>query len=310
MTDSDLVIVAYHYVRPLSRTRFPRIKGCELGTFARQIESILEHFEVISADDLVAFYESAESLPDRAALLTFDDGLRDHFDYVLPILVDKGITGCFYPPAAPIVEHRLLDVHKVHFLLAVGPDPSDLCEMLDEMIVDRSLGDPAKFALEYRHPSPRDSAEVVYVKRMLQKGLPEADRAAMADELFAAFVSGDQAAFAEELYCTKDQLQLMRSVGMHVGSHGYEHYWLTTLADDAQREDLEKSVAFIEYLTGGKCGPLSICYPYGDHSDVTIRTAIELGFTFGLSDHHGFVDLRSSHRWALPRVSTSDLLIG
>ena len=51
-------------------------------------------------------------------LLTFDDGLRDHRDFVLPVLQERGLFGLFYVPSGPAITGRILDVHKVH--LAVG----------------------------------------------------------------------------------------------------------------------------------------------------------------------------------------------
>ena len=50
-------------------------------------------------------------------LLTFDDGLRDHIDCVLPVLRTRNLWGLFYVPSKPIAEGRLLDVHKVHLAL-------------------------------------------------------------------------------------------------------------------------------------------------------------------------------------------------
>ena len=51
-------------------------------------------------------------------LLTFDDGLRDHRDFVLPVLRERGLFGLFYVASGPAITGRILDVHKVH--LAVG----------------------------------------------------------------------------------------------------------------------------------------------------------------------------------------------
>lgn len=303
---SDLSIVAYHYVRPLARTRFPQIKGCDREEFVSQIDLVVENYQVVSAQDLIAYYEFGEALPPKAVLLTFDDGFRDHFDYALPVLVERGISGCFYAPAAPVLEHRLLDVHKIHFLLASAVDPLILCDELDRKILERSLGDPVEFARQFRHPSPRDPAEVIYFKRMLQRGLPEDQRSAIADDLFSGFVSADQAAFAEELYLTTDQLRLMHSLGMHVGSHGFGHYWLSTLSVTAQRTDIKSSVDFLQHLEVWATDVSSICYPYGDHSESTRLIAKDLGFGFGLADHHGVASLQRDDRWALPRISTSD----
>ena len=50
-------------------------------------------------------------------LLTFDDGLRDHRDFVLPVLQARGLFGVFYVASGPAITGRILDVHKVHLVL-------------------------------------------------------------------------------------------------------------------------------------------------------------------------------------------------
>lgn len=307
--DHQLTILNYHYVRPLRRTRFPEIKGCNLEEFLSQIMHLKTYHTVITVDELIDYLRTNEGLPGNAALLTFDDGFADHFDYVLPVLHSMELSGCFYPPAAPVLEHRLLDVHKVHFLLAGGPDPGTICAALDDMITERNLGDVTEFAKTYKHPSPRDSAEVIYVKRMLQKGLSAEARSTISSELFAKYVSADEHAFAEELYCSLDQLRLMASLGMHIGSHGYEHRWLSTLDVTDQQLEIDKSKEFLKDVYGQERDNLTICYPYGDHNDATRNIARNSGFVLGLADHHGIANLASDDHWALPRVSTSDFLI-
>ena len=50
-------------------------------------------------------------------LLTFDDGLRDHVDFVLPVLRRRRLFGLFYVPSAPLTDGVVLDVHKLHLAL-------------------------------------------------------------------------------------------------------------------------------------------------------------------------------------------------
>ena len=309
MNPTELTILNYHYVRPLTRSRYPEIKGCSLETFKAQIEHLAARYNVVSAKDLILHLSGEQSLPPNSAMLTFDDGFSDHYQYVFPILARHGVSGCFYPPAAAVLEHRLLDVHKIHFILAASKQPETLADLLDEFIQERRLGDPAEFAAQFRKASARDSAEIIYVKRMLQRGLPDDARAAIATHLFAETVSVDESAFAEELYCTLEQLTLMSSAGMHIGSHGYEHLWLSTLSEEHQRLELEHSLDFLSQVSPSESDFRSICYPYGDFNHSTTQLALSLGFKFGLADHHGIADLVTDDRFSLPRVSTSDFLI-
>ena len=73
-------------------------------------------------DVLVAFADPVCAWPKNAILLTFDDGLIDHYISVFPLLDKHGIQGCFYPSNMPIEESKVLDVHKIQFILAAVPD--------------------------------------------------------------------------------------------------------------------------------------------------------------------------------------------
>ena len=122
MTGSPLTVVMYHYVRPISRSRYPGIKGLELELFREQLGYIARHYTAVTMEAVVAAIRGEESLPSNAALLTFDDGYRDHHDFVLPLLVEKGLQGSFFVPAKPVVSKCVLDVNKVHFILASASD--------------------------------------------------------------------------------------------------------------------------------------------------------------------------------------------
>ena len=85
-----ITIVMYHYVRNLRRSRFPGIKGLDLGLFRAQLSYMERHYTMIRMEDLIAALDGGPSLPERAALLTFDDGFIDHFEFVYPLLDARG----------------------------------------------------------------------------------------------------------------------------------------------------------------------------------------------------------------------------
>src|SRR3984957_6663662 len=127
MTQS-LTIVMYHYVRNLARSRFPAIKGLSLERFRRQLDYIESHYTPVTVGAVLASIATAEALPENAVLLTFDDGYSDHFINVFPLLDARRIQGCFFPPAQAILEHTVLDVNKIHFVLAAASNVGNLLE--------------------------------------------------------------------------------------------------------------------------------------------------------------------------------------
>ena len=117
-----LTVVMYHDVRPLPRTRYPEIRGLQTEKFEGQLDYILKHYTVCCLRQVIAAARGEEPLPHNACVLTFDDGLIDHYLTVFPRLEERGIVGGFFPSGRAVQEHRVLDVHKIHFVLASTRD--------------------------------------------------------------------------------------------------------------------------------------------------------------------------------------------
>ena len=236
---SILTIVMYHYVRDLAHSRYPDIKGLDLERFKGQIQYIKRHYHVISGPDLMNCIIEGAPLPARPLLLTFDDAYSDHFTDVFPILDRENLPGCFFPPARCILEHTVLDVNKIHFVLAAVSDKRTLVEHISRRVDEErshyDLPPAATYWERLGKPDRFDTAEVLFCKRMLQRDLPTDLRNAIANELFHRFVTGDEASFSHELYMQPEQIEMLQKHGMYVGSHGYDHFWLNTLSP-AQQE--------------------------------------------------------------------------
>ena len=116
---SKVHIIMYHYVRDLGNSRYPNIKGLDYGLFKEQIAFLKEHFTVVTMEDVIEACNSEnDTLPENAVLLTFDDGYIDNFTAVFPVLKEHNVQGSFFIPGKTFTENVLLDVNKIHFILA------------------------------------------------------------------------------------------------------------------------------------------------------------------------------------------------
>lgn len=301
----------YHFVRNLRQTRYREIKGLDTLDFIGQLDYIKRHYNVIRIEDVIAATRDRTcQLPPRALLLTFDDGYIDHFENVFPILDRYGMQGSFFPPARAILERRVLDVNKIHFLLASIPDKSRIVEAMEEFVVqngqDLGLLSPAQYRADHACPNRWDTAEVIYIKRMLQKVLPEAPRCDLTDRLFRKFVTSDEAAFAEELYVNTEHLQCMLRHGMHIGSHSHDHYWLDSLNAPDQEEQVRKSATFLREL-GVDMTSWVMCYPYGGYNESLLAILRASDCALGLTTNLAIADLDTSDPLQIARIDTNDL---
>jgi peptidoglycan/xylan/chitin deacetylase (PgdA/CDA1 family) len=304
-----LTIVMYHYVRDLPRTRFPRIKGLLTEKFEGQLDYVSGHYSVCSLADVIAASRGEYELPSNACVLSFDDGLADHYHTVFPRLLDRGFTGAFFPSARPLEDHRVLDVHKIQFILAAAADHNSLGRDLLRRIEDfrGRFVIPLENELwkQFAVAGRFDPPETFFVKQMLQWALPQLVRSEVADQLFKQYVSADETGFAQELYMDMSQLRQMVSSGMEIGGHGYNHLWLGKLSREDQAEEIGETVSFLSNVSGHRPADWAMCYPFGSYNQETIELVSEAGCAVGLTTKVGLADL--SQPLHLNRLDTNDL---
>jgi len=249
-------------------------------------------------------------MPPNPVLLTFDDGYIDHYTNVFPLLDEYGIQGAFFPPVRAIMEDRVLRVNKIHFLLASITNPAAaidrMLELVDLCRDSHDLESNDHYRDLYAVANRFDPAEVIFIKRLLQKGLPEDVAESVTDALFCEFVTADEAAFSAELYMSPDQLKTMVRAGMSVGSHGRDHRWLNTLEPQEQAEEVDASLEFLGAL-GAETDDWVMCYPYGGYDASLLAILRDRSCAMGLSVELGKTDLDAVDPMVLPRIDTNDV---
>ncbi|MBE8578973.1 polysaccharide deacetylase family protein [Vibrio sp. OPT18] len=305
-----LTVVMYHYVRRIEHSRYEGIKGLEVDLFIEQLEFFAKHYHVVTMEQVFAAKYDNQPLPDKALLLTFDDGYAEHFTYVYPILKRMGLQGSFYVPAKTVLEHKVLDVNKIHFILASAPDVQLLVESLRKEIAsyqaEYNLKSFEVYYSEFAVANRFDCKEVIFVKRMLQHVLPETLRNTISDKLFSEYVGMNEEAFCRELYMDKYQLEQLVRDGMHVGCHGYDHYWWNKLEAKALKRELVRSKEFLVSI-GCDMEKWTACYPYGSSSEDVVKELELQGCGFAFTTETNVAQLSNDHSLLLPRLDTNDL---
>jgi peptidoglycan/xylan/chitin deacetylase (PgdA/CDA1 family) len=300
----------YHYVRRIAESRYPEIKGLERDLFVEQIAYLKRHYECVTAQEVVHAWRGDHVLPKNAMLLTFDDGYLDHYLNVLPILQKEKLHGCFYPPVKCVWDRVILDVNKIHFVLASVQDKAKIVaaiEMYVEAARDEFKLESAEFYRgKYAVPSRYDTAEVIFIKRMLQVALPEDLRARIVNELFKRYVSIDEKAFASEVYMDQDQLRSLVDAGMTVGSHGYSHCWMNSIDRATQEREVDLSLDLLEQI-GVPRKDWTMCYPYGAWNESLLDVLREKGCGLGVTTEVDLASTKKHDRLLLPRLDTNDL---
>lgn len=310
LPDSKITVVMYHYVRDLANSAYPLIKGLDIRKFRGQVAYLARHYHIVSMEAVLEAVALGRPLPKRAALLTFDDGYADHHTYVLPVLQELGVTGSFFVPAKAVLEHQVLDVNKIHFILAAQPrlEPllADIRLFLHENKAAYQLADYETYYKELAKPNRFDDAAVIFIKRLLQAALPETVRMQLVDLLFTRYVGADEALFAKSLYMNTGQLQDLKAAGMHIGCHGYDHYWWNRLEPAQLSVEIDRSLSFLEQYGSGTQN-WTAAYPYGSHSPQVEALLGAKGCRLAFTTQVGVARLQAGTLLTLPRLDTNDL---
>lgn len=307
MGSSKLHIVMYHYTRDLIHGRYPGIKGLDKQLFRRQLEYLSSNFNVVNMEQVLEWQTGGE-LPEKALLLTFDDGYIDNYTVAFPLLESLGIQGSFFIPGKTFTEHHLLDVNKIHYALACA-DSHVLADEIKRTINSyRADGLDIEMAEvlfdKYAVPNRWDSGETIFVKRMLQTVLPQDVRSTIVGDLFARYVDVTEEQLAHELYLDRDHIKLMRRHGMFIGLHGYDHFWLANLPERAIRDDIERALDALDEFIDHDCWVMN--YPYGNYDSRVTAFSREQGARLGLCTEVRVADLAKDNPMALPRLDCND----
>jgi len=319
---SEVTVVMYHYVRDLKNSRYPNIKGLDIEKFKKQIKFFKENYNFVRIEDLIEYYKNPKKkeLPEKAILLTFDDGYKDHYNYVLPVLLENNIQGSFYIPTKCFQDKKVLDVNKIHFILesCIGKEERILKEIEEyleknkDSRISLSYNDYFK---EYAVDSRFDKKEVIFIKRMLQVVLPEDYREKLVDILFKKYVCtiGDkiisERAFWEELYLTPEQIRMMEKLGMHIGFHSHNHVWLNSLSKEEQEFQIKSSINYFKEI-GVKTEKMTLSYPYGGYNEESVELIKKYEIPLAFTTKVAIADLDKDEDYALPRLDTNDFYQG
>lgn len=260
---SRALAAMYHYVRPPAKD-LPFFHAMTPERFESQLDRLGREWDIISLETYLAAVWNRTPLSKPSCILTFDDGVWDHYEVVFPILRRRGLSGAFFVSTAPLVEPQVLVVHRIQHL--VGRIPSnDLEERLVRTVrhvapkaADRLLAtNPAQVDSIYSYEPNPSTRRVKFVLNFALEGSIQEE---VTRTLFEAEF-GPGPAFARRFYLNIDQVRCMAAEGMTVGSHGHRHLAMSACDRLKKQEELRTSKRLLEGWTARPVD--TFCFPWG-----------------------------------------------
>ncbi|MCM0083484.1 polysaccharide deacetylase family protein [Geomonas sp. Red32] len=295
-----LLAVNYHYIGAADRYPYPGIIGVTPSEFEAQLDEMGRHVEFVGADAIERALSGNRALPENAAVVTFDDGLKEQFALALPILEARRIPFIFFVNSAPLAERRPCFVHKVHYLRSVISSEEFLARA--RLVAERKLSfsfpeiDASSIGPSFY---PYDEPPARALKYTLNFLLSPEHAATIVDEMFSE--QADEAEFCSWFYLNADEARELHGRFRALGVHGHSHLSLASLPEQEARREIGRCAEILGEVAGA---PLScISYPFGYRQSVSPRVA-ELAGEYSMK--FGFT-MESCFNWD---VSLQPLLLG
>jgi peptidoglycan/xylan/chitin deacetylase (PgdA/CDA1 family) len=247
-------IIMYHYVRPKSNDN-GNLRYLTSDQFQSQLDFFDKNYDFLSIEEFKYNFEN--NILSKKVLLTFDDGLIDHFDYVFPILKERNIKGIFYVPSSILINKKILNVHKIHYLLS-KIDARSIYVESEKIIKGFEMKISKQIKKETYSYSSHDDYEL-RLKKLFNYKLTFEEANLATDNLINYFNLNDK--YFYDLYLNKNQIKEMYNDGQIFGSHTLNHKILSSLNYKDQLHEIKDSFNILsEYIDDSF---RSISYPFG-----------------------------------------------
>jgi peptidoglycan/xylan/chitin deacetylase (PgdA/CDA1 family) len=271
----ELTVMMYHYIRDPgdAAEAGSGISGMPVRAFEAQLDELSKQYTFVTWLEVRMALQGDVNLPARACLLTFDDGVSDHYLNAFRILRSRNLSGLFFVLDRKN-EERLILGHKIHFLLAklgLAGLRDAIWEKLSPLLRERFIQAEEQYRVKYPHSSM--DSRINSLKAVLQRDL-SVEMDPLLSILFEMHI-GSEHEIAHSYYLSVDQIQEMSASGMHFGGHSHSHPWFDWIDAAARTVEIKASADWLQQF---EPGPWAFAYPYGGLSEDSSHILKEHGF--------------------------------
>ena len=221
------------HIAPLYTPRDPK-------TFEKDLDFLSLHYEFIDLPELLKLVQSNTKTTKRYCFLSFDDGLREVYEYAAPLLMQKGI------PATIFINPDFVDNKALFFRYKVAL----LVGHLQRVSVSKTQLNTIKSLL-----NTKKIQSTLLGIRYGQDDLLEQIAAILTID-FTTFLKQQQP------YMTTNQLKDLQTKGFHIGAHSLDHPLYQDIPVKEQIRQTTQSIQYVEHNFGMKIK--SFAFPFTD----------------------------------------------
>lgn len=224
----------------------PQMKIKTVKSFLTDLDYILFHYTPINIDDLLDYIYGNKLLPKKPFLPTFDDGFKEVYENIAPILIKKGVHAIFFVVTSYVDNKSLGYRQKMNLILrkiSRGIAKSKLDKILSILNLNNIPGIDVFSKIN----------NIEYKKRDLLDQLAE-----IIELDFEEYIK------LTRPYLTSSQIKDLIKMGFEIGSHSIDHPRFQELSLDEQLCQIKDSISWLSVNFKYNCRLFA--FPFGFES--------------------------------------------
>ena len=298
----EVCVLTYHGVLPEgSATGASPTEGTLVSAeqFRRQLRFLKSHYELITPEAFRGRWNDGASLPERAVLLTCDDGLLNVLTDMVPILLEEGAHCLFLVTGASLGDapaslwyeelYRMLEDARGDAVVTIGAE-----RFRRDSVARKDIG---RYWWDLVHELSKlggDKRSTALDLLRSQWRLPKEWR---------MYDPADARDERRHRLLNRTELRQLVTQGMTVGAHTMSHPILAQMPPELAQQEIQECRAGLESYLQREVWALA--YPFGHEGSAgsrEMRMAGEAGYTCAFLNYGGGVSQRTSPRFGLPRA--------
>lgn len=193
--------------------------------FEEDLDYLLQHFQFINWEEFKGYISGNFQPKKKIALLTFDDGLREFYDIVVPILERKGIYAINFINPAFIDNKDLMFRCKASLII-------------EEIKKKKNINPEIYTILQSKENLQQRVLQINYFQKDILDTLAQ-----LLEIDFTSFLKTQQP------YLTTEQLSTLTQKGFGISSHSWDHPLYHELTTHQQLETTHKTFKYLKENT-------------------------------------------------------------
>ena len=283
------IILTYHSIANVNFK--PNWLSVSPGHFAKHLEYVKTNCQPLSLSELIETIRVG-AIPNRAIVITFDDGYSNNLTHALPLLERFEISASIFIPTGFMKEAREFWWDRLSriFLETQSLPPNLSLEFQGEQYDWKTQSD-----------SQRENAFSEIKERI--KPLPEADKDKILRRL--EIWAGDKYKPRKDIrvMSIEELRELAESKYINIGAHTISHSVLPSLSLNDQKYEIVEGRKML--MTWVNTPIEFFAYPNGDYTEETKRIVSEAGYKAAVTTNEGCVN-KNADVFALNRCHIND----